>query len=336
MAVQCDYIPAIIGGLLIALSSSLNMFLYGKVTGMSGILFQNTSKEVFKFIWQLSFYTGLIFLPCLAKYIFGYNIEFGVDKSFTLFDEGLPSFYNPGAWILAGFLVGVGTKLGNGCTSGHGVCGIPRFSIRSIVSVPTFMLTGMGMATLRYYYPYLEGDADPWFSKDEEEIVSYVLFSVIFAFYIVLFIIMYKKVNFLEHFVSFICGCLFGLGLLIAGMLRISKVLGFLQIRSDWDATLLVVFCTAVGTNLITFYFILKNKPKLADDYKFTKNNKLDWKLIAGAFLFGVGWGLCGLCPGPAMILFVVQPSCFLFFIFLILGQKLVALPELLAKNKQE
>ena len=58
-------------------------------------------------------------------------------------------------WILAGFLVGFGTKLGSGCTSGHGVCGLPRWSPRSFIAVLIFILFGIGMATLRSYYPFL-------------------------------------------------------------------------------------------------------------------------------------------------------------------------------------
>lgn len=59
------------------------------------------------------------------------------------------------AWILGGILVGLGTKMANGCTSGHGVCGLPRFAPRSIVATMTFMAAGFAFATLRYYYPFL-------------------------------------------------------------------------------------------------------------------------------------------------------------------------------------
>jgi len=60
------------------------------------------------------------------------------------------------AWFIGGFLVGVGVRMGNGCTSGHGVCGIPRFAIRSIVATCTFMVTGFALATLKYHEPFLD------------------------------------------------------------------------------------------------------------------------------------------------------------------------------------
>ncbi len=60
---------------------------------------------------------------------------------------------------MGGFLVGIGTKLGNGCTSGHGVCGLPRFSIRSFAAVCSFMFTGFVLATFRYYVPFLNGSS---------------------------------------------------------------------------------------------------------------------------------------------------------------------------------
>ena len=60
-------------------------------------------------------------------------------------------------WVLAGLLVGFGTKLANGCTSGHGVCGLPRLSKRSMTAVFTFVGAGIAMATLRYNYPFLKG-----------------------------------------------------------------------------------------------------------------------------------------------------------------------------------
>ena len=58
-------------------------------------------------------------------------------------------------WVIGGILVGFGTKMGNGCTSGHGVCGIPRLSKRSIIATGVFMVAGIGMATLRFKYPFL-------------------------------------------------------------------------------------------------------------------------------------------------------------------------------------
>lgn len=79
-----------------------------------------------------------------------------------MFDDNEPinKKQNVAAWIIGGLLVGWGTKMGNGCTSGHGVCGMPRLAPRSIVATMTFMATGFAIATLRYYVPFLTGGPD--------------------------------------------------------------------------------------------------------------------------------------------------------------------------------
>lgn len=107
------------------------------------------------------------------------------------------------------------------------------------------------------------------------------------------------------------------MGLCISGMCRISKVLGFLSLDGNWDGTLAVVLLTAVGINLITFHFIMKNRSISAP----SASAPVDLRLIIGAAIFGAGWGFCGLCPGPAMILFVAKPSTLYFFFAMVLGQ---------------
>ena len=71
------------------------------------------------------------------------------------------------AWVVGGLLVGWGTRMGNGCTSGHGVCGIPRLSLRSITATMTFMATGFGIATLRYYKPFFTEEEPAQFYDKE-------------------------------------------------------------------------------------------------------------------------------------------------------------------------
>ena len=81
------------------------------------------------------------------------------------------------AWIIGGFLVGVGVRMGNGCTSGHGVCGIPRLATRSIVATCTFMITGFALATLKYHEPFLEkGDE---FGSTYEEVWRWLTLAIL-------------------------------------------------------------------------------------------------------------------------------------------------------------
>ena len=86
-------------------------------------------------------------------------------------------------------------------------------------------------------------------------------------------------------------------------MTKVSKIIGFLTINENWDPSLMFVMVGALAFNFISFYFILKSNPV----YKVTNSGipsagSIDTKLISGAAVFGLGWGLSGLCPGPGMI----------------------------------
>jgi len=113
--------------------------------------------------------------------------------------------------------------MGNGCTSGHGVCGIPRFAPRSIVATMTFMATGFALATLRYYVPFLTGG--PSFGLKYEQVWRWVALAILILLdLIVLYLIATRANKRLELLISYILGNIFGLGLVIAGMCRISKI----------------------------------------------------------------------------------------------------------------
>ena len=119
-------VSAAIGGGLIGLSAVLLMLLTGRIAGISGIFsgcldFQTKDKG-----WRIAFVAGLVLAPLVASWI-GYAVR---------------SPQMPASWtvvIVAGLLVGFGTRLGGGCTSGHGICGIARLSVRSITATAIFM-----------------------------------------------------------------------------------------------------------------------------------------------------------------------------------------------------
>jgi uncharacterized membrane protein YedE/YeeE len=101
---------------------------------------------------------------------------------------------------------------------------------------------------------------------------------------------------------SLVCGLVFGAGLLISGMVQPTKVLGFLDIFGTWDPSLAVVMAAALAVSVPGF--MLANgraRPLLAAKSFWPTRSDIDRPLIAGAVLFGVGWGLVGLCPGPAL-----------------------------------
>ena len=102
---------------------------------------------------------------------------------------------------------------------------------------------------------------------------------------------------------SFICGLIFGAGLLISGMTQPEKVLGFLDIFGDWDATLAFVMAGAVAVASIGFALARRSAaPVLAARFFWPERRDIDAPLVAGAVLFGIGWGLVGICPGPALV----------------------------------
>jgi uncharacterized membrane protein YedE/YeeE len=107
-----------------------------------------------------------------------------------------------------------------------------------------------------------------------------------------------------RNLASWLAGLVFGFGLALSGMTHPEKVLGFLDVAGTWDASLLFVLGGAVGVSIVTFRFILKlDKPLLADRFVITKETHIDRPLVIGAMLFGIGWGITGYCPGPAVAL---------------------------------
>ena len=97
-------------------------------------------------------------------------------------------------------------------------------------------------------------------------------------------------------------GLLFGCGLALSQMINPAKVLGFLDIAGRWDPSLAFVMAGAVAVTLVSFYYVLKRKAPLYDRRFFVPTRRdIDARLLAGAALFGCGWGLVGFCPGPAL-----------------------------------
>ncbi len=102
---------------------------------------------------------------------------------------------------------------------------------------------------------------------------------------------------------SFVCGLIFGSGLLISGMSEPEKVLGFLDVFGAWDATLAFVMMGAVAVGSAGFALARRQKaPLLAAAFAWPSRSEIDAPLLTGSALFGIGWGLVGICPGPALV----------------------------------
>lgn len=103
-------------------------------------------------------------------------------------------------------------------------------------------------------------------------------------------------------FVNLLLGLLFGIGLVVSGMADPNKIMNFLDLAGTWDPSLLFVMGGAVVVAFVGYRLVLKReRPILASEFQLPTRTKIDARLIVGPALFGIGWGLGGFCPGPAL-----------------------------------
>jgi len=106
----------------------------------------------------------------------------------------------------------------------------------------------------------------------------------------------------MKGFIALACGLIFGVGLAVSGMTDTARVIGFLDVFGDWVPDLAFVMGGAVLVTVIVFRFVLRrDTPLMANSFSLPSKNTLDNRLLGGAAIFGVGWGLYGYCPGPAI-----------------------------------
>ena len=129
----------------------------------------------------------------------------------------------------------------------------------------------------------------------------------------------------MSQLIALLSGLIFGLGLLVSGMNNPEKVRAFLDIFGNWQPALIAVMGSAVTIFAIAFWFSKKRKaPLCADAFHEPTLKKIDKRLLSGAVLFGIGWGLVGLCPGPALVnLLTFDPGVLLFIAALLMGNRL-------------
>ena len=126
----------------------------------------------------------------------------------------------------------------------------------------------------------------------------------------------------LNKLFSLLSGLIFGIGLTISSMTNPEKVISFLNITGKWDPSLIFVMVGAIIVCAPIFYLLRNNtKPFFASSFEFSKKTNIDRHLIIGSSIFGIGWGMVGFCPGPAISsLALLQPLSILFVIAMILG----------------
>lgn len=125
-----------------------------------------------------------------------------------------------------------------------------------------------------------------------------------------------------NNFAAFIVGTIFALGLGISGMTRPEKVIGFLNIFGEWDASLAFVMAGAIAVHTVAYRLIRRRgSPLFSKEFSVPSSKDLTPSLFVGAFIFGVGWALAGYCPGPAITSIAsFQFRPFIFVVSMIVG----------------
>jgi len=299
------------------LSAAILLLYSGEILGASGIISSillnpKTSLTDETQHWKLVFVATFLLMAHLY-FVNGFT-EVNSGVSFT-------------GYAIAGLCVGFGTKLGSGCTSGHGICGLARRSKRSMVSVATFMGVGfltrtlLSSSTIKDHVAILET------TNDTMSTLPHVgtLITMFFFFYTVsqtLFVEIKAAESETRYFLfraTAVSAAFFAGGLSVSGMVMASKVFGFLNLNGltngTYDPTLIVVMGAGSIVSFISYQFVpghnvvehdhVLSKPLAHADRTFSglpTAKDVDWQLVVGAVLFGFGWAIGGLCPGPALV----------------------------------
>jgi uncharacterized membrane protein YedE/YeeE len=310
-----EFIPieAVVGGCFIGVASGTAMLSSSRVAGCSGGL---RSLVEFKSLtgddgWKVAFGLGLVLAGVGMRQYLPAVLEAAPRASATL--------------AVGGLAVGLGTSWANGCTSGHGLSGLSKLSLRSLVAVCTFM--GVGMAT-RTLQTGLSFSMVPLVTSSA--VLGHVV-KLALGFGGALPLVHYaapEPVRQLLH--ALWSGACFGVGLAVGGMARPSAVSGALS-PAALDLTLWTLFTTALA---VTFglYRLAEAHGLSAARADAAQSFDITNKLIAGSVLFGVGWALTGLCPGPLMVglgAHVTAPGLLLVLAAFAAGAKLSAVLKL-------
>ncbi|KAJ4487837.1 hypothetical protein J3R30DRAFT_3400499 [Lentinula aciculospora] len=289
-----------LGGLGLALPVYSLLILNGSVFGISGFVHRAVrgNKEA------LIATTGLIVGGTIVGTVEGRGPESS--------SSSLPGL------LLSGFLVGLGTKLSNGCTSGHMLAGLSRFSKRSIVATAIFFTTAIAVTKL-LYPPTFKPNNTPDYSMNSTD--KTLLIAQIVPLLISVLLYTYAShgtnsfSNSREHKplpVTRLAALLsttveFALALRLSNLTDPKKVTAFLLLppHPAFDPSLAFLAIGAIPIGSILYHFFRgPERPALGGPWAIPKSGNVDKRLVLGSILFGIGWGASGLCPGPVVINF--------------------------------
>jgi uncharacterized protein len=124
----------------------------------------------------------------------------------------------------------------------------------------------------------------------------------------------------LGSILSFLSGIGFAIGLVISGMTNPDKVIGFLNVFGKWDYSLVFVMVGAISITFLLFKVLIKRKPIVGNEHFLPTKKEIDKKLLIGSSLFGIGWGIVGICPGPGIVNLVTLDISVILFLVSLLG----------------
>lgn len=304
-------IHSLLGGSLLFLASQQYSLLLGRTFGCSSILSGPVLN--FKGSWaslQAQALSGLL-LGAVLMQTYGTHllVPAQAPQSANLHgrETGTAILYTYAA--LAGSLVGFGTRLANGCTSGHMLSGLARLSKRSAVATLCFFTSAVLCVRVVGTGPLYPSSAPAYrVSPHDAHHVRQlgVVVVALFTSSALLASLAYRSRRRAtwRSITALSAGVNFAAGLLISGMSRPEKTLGFLNLThtTSFDPSLFMIVLGGLLPNFCLHQFLGSKTPILDTQSHLSNNNKIDAKLVIGSLLFGVGWGLYGICPGPAIV----------------------------------
>lgn len=209
--------------------------------------------------------------------------------------------------LTGGFIAGAGTYLGNGCTSGHGLCGISRFSPRSLVAVPVFMGAAVLSSTVKSGV-YSIGSMVPLGATPEAVITLAARLAIALVAALVPAVLLKKAAHKAsDAYAGLWTGFTFAVGLSIGGMVN-GSIVNTALAPEAFNPTLWALFMTALVTTFACYRVVELTASDPVPECR-AGNNAIDTRLIGGAALFGIGWGITGFCPGPLVVTLGALPG---------------------------